>query len=84
MPRNSETPVCGISNIKCCREAKRDMIHMKFEESKLLNKRGTRKSKCNCLPSCTSIEYDTEITQAQFETQEMLDAYGVSDVKLEG
>lgn len=31
---------------------------------------------CNCLPSCTSISYDTEISQANFEFEKVFKALG--------
>lgn len=75
MPRSPATPVCGVSKLKCCAEAKKDLFQKKFEEEKASNERGKRKSKCDCLPSCSSIDYDTEVSQAEVDTRSLLEAY---------
>lgn len=31
---------------------------------------------CNCLPACTSITYDAEISQAKFDAENLFKAYG--------
>lgn len=40
------------------------------------NKRG--KTVCNCLPSCTSINYDAEISQADYEYLKVFNSFGES------
>ncbi|XP_055382440.1 pickpocket protein 28-like [Condylostylus longicornis] len=68
MPRNNDTPICGLKNLKCYNEAEYHLLNEEFE-------RGSKKSKnifnsfsstCNCLPACTSIAYETEINQAAY------------------
>jgi len=52
--------ICQQTDIKCYDAA----------EDKLLISEG-----CNCLPSCTAITYNAEISQARFEFNKMLKAY---------
>lgn len=84
MPRSPATPVCGISKLECCAEAKKNLFKQKFEEEKASDERGKRKSKCDCLPSCSGIEYDTEISQAELDTRSLLKAYGGLETLSEG
>ena len=73
MPRDSVTPICGQKQVQCYKKAKDDLIKAEFNESGE-NKIG--KINCNCLPSCTSIKYDVEITQNEFQYVELFNAYG--------
>lgn len=64
MPRNSQTRVCGIAKLSCCNDAETELIQMKFKGS--LERSGYKKQ-CDCLPSCTTISYDAEISQAGYD-----------------
>lgn len=77
MPRNEETPVCGALKVKCYNEAEDDHLWKEFTD-------GLRKEKtyshggnteCNCLPSCTSITYDAETSQADFDWESLFNSY---------
>ncbi len=48
------TPICGLSNYHCHQKYK-----MKTGEVNL----------CGCLPSCSSLSYDVEVTLAKFRLQ---------------
>lgn len=65
-------PICGAANIKCYNEAEDDLLKQDFMEglSKTVEKKG-----CNCLPACTSITYDAEISQARFDWVSLFNAY---------
>lgn len=64
------TPICGSGSIECMKEAEDEML---AEEVKAgLDK--TAKS-CDCLPSCTSITYNAETSQADFRWVELFNAY---------
>lgn len=43
----------------------------------LLDKMDEMASSCKCLPACTSINYDTEISQADFNWQRLLTAFEI-------
>lgn len=47
MPRNESTPVCGPADFQCT-ELSDTIFFKNFLKD------------CNCLPSCTTIEYDTK------------------------
>lgn len=69
MPRDKDTRICTQGEVACYDEAENGLMMAELTESLESgsgeNKRG--KTKCNCLPSCTSINYDAEISQADFE-----------------
>ncbi|EDW17776.1 pickpocket protein 28 [Drosophila mojavensis] len=68
MPHNVNVPVCGLGNLTCYNEAEDKLLVQEFNQSvatKADNVRG--QTDCNCLPSCTSIAYEAEISQADFD-----------------
>ncbi|BFF90118.1 pickpocket protein 28 [Drosophila madeirensis] len=83
MPRNMDMPVCGEDKIYCYDRAERELLVREFHRVKALNAaredpRGVE-SACNCMPACTSLVYNTEISQANFDLEEMLLAEGDTD-----
>lgn len=78
MPRDSETRICTQAEIGCYDAAEDGLMKSELTESlasgSAENKRG--KTKCHCLPSCTSINYDAEISQADFEFVKVFNSYG--------
>jgi acid-sensing ion channel, other len=80
MPRDNQTPICNQSDVKCYDKAEDDLLAEDLKKSLATgsdeNKRGL--TECNCLPSCTSINYDAEISQADFEFEKVFGAYGYS------
>ncbi|XP_068142436.1 pickpocket protein 28 [Drosophila tropicalis] len=68
MPRNVNMPVCGAANIKCYNEAEDELLLREFMQGLQSSDENTRgHTECNCLPSCTSIAYEAEISQADFD-----------------
>lgn len=70
---DKETRICGASNIKCYNEAEDKLLEKDFTEG-LSNIEAVKKG-CNCLPACTSITYDAEISQAKFDWISLFNAY---------
>lgn len=63
---DSNAPICGSNKTGCYNQAEDDMLQ-KFFKDGLDKTRIPDDSECNCLPSCTSIAYDAEISQAKFD-----------------
>ena len=78
MPRDNKTRICSQSEIGCYDAAEDGLMISELKESLKSgsgeNKRG--KTNCNCLPSCTSINYDAEISQADYEFVKVFNSYG--------
>ncbi|XP_055382438.1 pickpocket protein 28-like [Condylostylus longicornis] len=65
MPREPGTKICDINEILCYNEAEDDLIRREFEEGHQDTKLNYRpNTTCNCLPGCTSLTYEAEISQA--------------------
>ncbi|XP_064539836.1 pickpocket protein 28 [Drosophila montana] len=68
MPRNVNVPVCGAGNLKCYNDAEDELLLKEFEQGMATEGENYRgQTDCNCLPSCTSIAYEAEISQADFD-----------------
>lgn len=51
------TKICGVASLECCKTAERTLsvIEKSFRDT------------CNCLPSCTYIEYNANIDRMKFD-----------------
>ncbi|XP_017063341.1 pickpocket protein 28 [Drosophila eugracilis] len=68
MPRNVNMPVCGDASLKCYNQAEDELLLREFTQGLVNAGENTRgETECNCLPSCTSIAYEAEISQADFD-----------------
>lgn len=80
MPRSLDMPVCGEDKIYCYNLAERELLVREFHRVRSLNVVGEAprgvETACNCMPACTSLVYNTEISQANFDLEEMLAAEG--------
>ena len=73
---DKDTPICGASKITCYEDAEDKLIENGLIEGfKNAQTAGTAGNICNCLPACTSITYDARISQAQFESKDLLTAF---------
>lgn len=70
---NRSTPICGPMKIECYNDAEDRLLEKSFAED--LTNTASARTKCNCLPSCTSITYDAEISQAKFDWENLFLAY---------
>ncbi|XP_037031858.1 pickpocket protein 28-like isoform X2 [Bradysia coprophila] len=75
MPRDKDTPICGAAKIACYNEAEDNLLKEQFTEGLTLEPGAERVKACNCLPACTSITYDAEISQAPFDWVSLFNAY---------
>lgn len=78
MPRDTSTPVCGAKSVTCYNEAEDAHLWQEFYDG--LSRKESSYShggstECNCLPSCTSIAYDAEMSQADFDWENLFLAY---------
>lgn len=84
MPRTLDMPVCGEDKIYCYDRAEDDLLFKEFSEGLKttdFNYRG--ETECNCMPACTSLVYNTEISQANFDLEDMLNAAGDTEFQQE-
>ena len=70
------TPVCGAKSIKCFDRAEDTLLKNEFDQGLKTSKVNFRgETECNCLPACTSIAYEAEISQADYDYQSQFEAF---------
>ncbi|XP_019525011.3 pickpocket protein 28-like [Aedes albopictus] len=67
MMYSNGTPVCETNQIYCMLDAENDLLEMDLLSHQ--DQQANFRAQCNCLPACTSIQYDAEITQTDFDWQ---------------
>ncbi|XP_053686080.1 pickpocket protein 28-like [Sabethes cyaneus] len=70
MPRADHVRICGVLMEACYEKATVELLEL---EVKIREDRRLRQmDECQCLPACTALQYNTEISQASFEWQRLL------------
>ncbi|XP_049539274.1 pickpocket protein 28-like [Anopheles darlingi] len=69
MPRTNTTPVCGAEDVRCYRNAATKMMEL---GAVMMGTEGHEL--CECLPACTTIKYDVEISNDWLNLEQMLDS----------
>lgn len=70
MPRNATTPVCGSMKVDCYNQAEDELLQGSNDNDTLA---------CKCLPSCESISYDSEISQAELDVDNFIAAANLNE-----
>lgn len=69
-------PICGPKSMKCIDRSADALLRSEFQAK--VNSSYTHRG-CNCLPSCTSIVYDAETSQADFDLKSLNKAAMVNE-----
>ncbi|XP_005176880.1 pickpocket protein 11-like [Musca domestica] len=72
MPRSLKTPVCDSQKLNCYRQAKDQLLFQQFMEG--LKHPQTTLNNCDCLPACTALDYETEISEGSFNVANTINA----------
>ncbi|XP_073846602.1 pickpocket protein 28-like [Musca autumnalis] len=67
MPHTADMAVCGVNKIQCYHQAREHLLLKQFKEGL---DTAEEASGCNCLPGCTSLEYETEISDGYFDIED--------------
>uniref|UniRef100_A0A1I8Q523 Pickpocket protein 28-like n=1 Tax=Stomoxys calcitrans TaxID=35570 RepID=A0A1I8Q523_STOCA len=81
MPRFKDMPVCGEDKILCYSSAYNKLLVKQFKDG-LASEDGLAHlplDDCNCMPACTSLEYETEISEGHFDLVNTLKAFNNFD-----
>jgi acid-sensing ion channel, other len=80
MPHDSEAEICGQNKLECYNDAEDKLLETKMRQGL---KFGSESTECNCKPSCTSIHYNAEISQTDFNALDYIEALegSVSETK---
>ncbi|KAM7342300.1 pickpocket protein 28-like [Cochliomyia hominivorax] len=63
MPKPRDTPICGLADVECYKQAAEEMNSIIAEQHKQKLIDPKVKVMCDCLPSCNSLEYNFEISK---------------------
>uniref|UniRef100_A0A1I8NHK4 Amiloride-sensitive sodium channel n=1 Tax=Musca domestica TaxID=7370 RepID=A0A1I8NHK4_MUSDO len=70
MPRTADMPVCREHQIHCYETIEDELMLRQFSDNV---------DNCHCLPACTSLDYNVEISQSHFDVERTLKAMGVDE-----
>ncbi|XP_018335267.1 pickpocket protein 28 [Agrilus planipennis] len=82
MPHTEDTKICGSKKLVCMHEAQVSLLKNQVEYG--LKKSGSNdedssdRYTCDCLPACTSLIYNAETSQADFNWQKVFESYKVN------
>ncbi|XP_052873202.1 pickpocket protein 28-like [Anopheles cruzii] len=65
LPRTPGARICGMGKLMCCDRAQADLQGMDLLHA--MDRSDESLERCDCLTSCNTIYYDTEISQAKFD-----------------
>ena len=77
MPRDENTPICGAGKIECYLDASIELSTKSAGEEE-------GQKDCKCLPACTSMQYDAELSQNSFEWENFIRATKLNVTVTEG
>ncbi|KAK3911814.1 Pickpocket protein 28 [Frankliniella fusca] len=75
MPRSNDIPICGSGSSNCLKNATEGLVLHEIEKELERQKGKTSSDDCHCLPACTSLEYDAQTSQADFDWENVFQAY---------
>ncbi|KAH8240930.1 hypothetical protein KR026_008316 [Drosophila bipectinata] len=78
MPKPEDIPVCGLNDIDCYTAAQDDLYAFHYNQSMTKNVKDKVEMICNCLPACTSLEYNFEISKAKYDMYKLYTAFRVN------
>lgn len=68
------TQICGAASVKCYQAAERELFEEIEPDDANDFQAKVFRDECNCLPACTSIEYDVNIERAKFDWIAIMEA----------
>ncbi|KAL1396786.1 hypothetical protein pipiens_010269 [Culex pipiens pipiens] len=84
MPRTNQTRMCDPDEIRCMIDAESTLMEMDLVQHRESSAEENFRANCNCLPGCTSMQYDAEITTTDFEWMNWVRSMKLSTKMIEG
>ncbi|XP_045451668.1 uncharacterized protein LOC123660657, partial [Melitaea cinxia] len=83
MPHGPEMRVCNAGSVACMNNAEMELVTVEIQSrldeemssNDTLGEARRVAAECKCLPACTSIEYEAETSQADFDFKALFKAY---------
>lgn len=76
-PGDQKTDVCGASSIECYIAAEKTFYEEDTSNIMYDHDADSFREECNCLPACTSIEYNGEISHIKYDMNVLQKSIGV-------
>nr|XP_049705408.1 pickpocket protein 28 isoform X1 [Helicoverpa armigera] len=92
MPYGPNMEVCNAASRECIKEAQMELVTIEIQsgldsrkqnETDTLGQARAVSSRCRCLPACTSIEYEAETSQADYDWAALFRAFRYYNVSEE-
>ncbi|EDW00649.1 pickpocket protein 28 [Drosophila grimshawi] len=75
MPKPLDVPVCGLADISCYTAAQDELYTLLQNQTIQQSIDVNAKVMCNCMPACTSLEYNFEISRAFYNVEKTIKAF---------
>ncbi|CAH4030048.1 unnamed protein product [Pieris brassicae] len=82
MPHGQNMSTCNSGKMECLKTAKKELVTVEMKlgmagdgENDTISEAREVALRCKCLPACTSIEYEAETSQADYDLKSLLRAY---------
>lgn len=69
------TPVCGLKDINCYTSAQDELYTLMQNQTMAKSIDESVDITCNCMPACTSLEYNFEISRAKYDVAKTIRAF---------
>ncbi|KPJ13859.1 Sodium channel protein Nach [Papilio machaon] len=86
MPHGPDMTVCNAGSVACIKKSQMELVTVAIEsrleeetnENDTLGVAKEVASRCRCLPACTSIEYEAETSQADYDWKALYTAFNIT------
>ncbi|CAH2043596.1 unnamed protein product, partial [Iphiclides podalirius] len=86
MPHGPDMKICNAGSVACIKKAQMELVTVdiqsrldkELDQNDTLGESRAVASQCKCLPACTSIEYEAETSQADFDWKALYTAYNIT------
>ncbi|KAH8296948.1 hypothetical protein KR044_001339 [Drosophila immigrans] len=75
MPKPLDVPVCGVADIACYNAAQDELNALLQNQTIQKTVDPNVKVMCHCMPACTSLEYNFEISRAVYSAEKTIKAF---------
>lgn len=70
-----DVPICGIADIACYTAAQDELYALQQKQTIQQDVDPNAKDMCKCMPACTSLEYNFEISRAFYNVEKTIHAF---------
>ncbi|XP_026496020.2 pickpocket protein 28 [Vanessa tameamea] len=85
MPHGPEMQVCNAGSVGCIKQAQMELVTVEIQsgleketnDNDTLGEARRVAAECKCLPACTSIEYEAETSQADYDWKAIFKAFNL-------